>query len=157
MGAGSDEDLRIKIVYDEAVRGWSLQSSVLDEIRTRTGVLLAAATIAATLLGGADALRHSKFTLLGGLSVAIFCAVVALCICILYPTSDWTFTHDSQKLLDAYVAEDKSLDYMHENLALAADVCRTENQHKLANMFNAFRWASLLLGLSIVLWLIDLM
>lgn len=45
---------------------------------------------------------------------------------------------------------------MLESLALAADGYRTKNDEKLASQFNAFRWASLLLGLSVVLWLIDL-
>jgi hypothetical protein len=156
MDEGSDGDPRIKIVYEEAVRGWSLQSSVLDEIRSRTGVLLAAATIASTLLGGTDALRHDSFTFLGVVAVVMFCCVVGLCVYVLWPSHDWTFTHDSRKLIEAYVGDGKSIDYMRENLAFAADDYRTTNDKKLACQFNAFRWASLLLGISVVLWLIDI-
>ncbi len=88
-------------------------------------------------------------------ALVLFCFVAALCVYILW-SPDWTFTHDSRKLLDAYVKDSKSLDYMHEDLALAADGFRARNDDKLSAQFNAFRWASILLGLSIVLWLIDL-
>lgn len=96
MSSDSGGDPRIKIVHEEATRGWAQQSSILDEIRARTGVLLATATIAATLLGGTDALRHDKFTFLGVVALVLFCLVVGLCVYVLGPSRDWAFAHDSQ-------------------------------------------------------------
>jgi len=156
MSESSDGDQRIKIIYEEAVRGWSLQSSVLDELRGRTGVLLAAASVAAALLGSADITKHKTFTLLGTIALVAFCVVVVLCVYILWPTKDWIFTHDAKLALDAYVEKDQGVDEMRESLAIAADKYRTDNEKKLKCQFSGFRWASLALGLSIVLWLIDL-
>jgi hypothetical protein len=149
-------DPRIKIAYDESVRGWSLQSSVLDEIRSRTGVLLAATSVSSALLGSADLTRHGTFSAITVGALIAFSASVGLCVYVLWPTTDWTFTHDTQRVLEAYTGDGQTLDYMRESLALKADEYRDANEKKLRQQFSAFRWASVALGLTIVLWLIDL-
>jgi hypothetical protein len=150
------EDPALKLVYEESVRGWSLQSSVLDEIRTRTGILLSATSISSALLGSADLTKHETFRTMTYLAVGAFCLSLLLCVYVLRPTRGWTFSHTSRGLLDAYVDKGKSLDSMHRELALAADGYRDVNDKKIKRQFRAFRWASLALGASIVFWLIDL-
>jgi hypothetical protein len=154
--AKSDGDERIKIIYEEAVRGWSLQSSVLDELRSRTGVLLAAASVAVALLGSSDISKHEGFTTLGWFAVGAFGLVLGLCLYVLFPTGGWTFTHDAKLALKGYVEAELSVDDTREGLAIKADEYRNENDKKLHCMFLAFQGASLALGASIVLWLIDL-
>jgi len=152
----SDDDARIKIIYDEAVRGWSLQSSVLDELRSRTGVLLSAASVAVALLGSSDISKHEGFTTLGWFAVGAFVFVLGLCLYVLFPTNGWTFTHEAKLALKGYVDAGLSLDDTREGLAIKADDYRDENDEKLHRMFLAFQGAAFALGLSIVLWLIDL-
>lgn len=156
MSDGSDGDPRIKIIYEEAVRGWSLQSNVLDELRTRTGVLLAAAAIAVALLGSADISKHEGFTTLGWFALAAFGISLGLSLFVLYPTSGWIFSHDVHLALDGYVTENRSLDETREGLAIKADEYRDKNDKKLSCMFLSFQVASLALGASVALWLIDL-
>jgi|ERR1035441_5329854 hypothetical protein len=156
MRETSDGDPRVTVIYEEAVRGWALQSSVLDELRSRTGVLLAAASVAAALLGSADLTKHETFTFLGTLALIAFCVVVVLCVIVLWPTQGWTFTHDARLALEAYVEQDRTLDETRQNLAIRAEEYRDENDGKLTWKFRAFQGASLALGASVVLWLIDL-
>jgi hypothetical protein len=156
MVACSDGDPRIKVIYEEAVRGWTLQSSVLDDLRSRTGVLLAAAAVSASLLGSADIEHHKALTTLGTIALLAFCAVVGLCVDVLWPRAGWTFTHDAKLAFSAYVVEDLSIDETREGLAIAADEYREQNDVKLKAAFGAFRWAAVALGASIALWLIDL-
>jgi hypothetical protein len=156
MTSGFDGDPRRKLVYDEAVRGWSLQSSVLDELRSRTGVLLAAASVAAALLGSADLEKHQEFTVIGLFALGAFILVVLGCLWVLWPKGDWTFSHDARSTLDAYLGDDSGLNDMYENLAIKTEEYRDENDRKLSTQFCAFRVASFALGASIVLWLIDL-
>ncbi len=152
----SDGDQRITIIYEEAVRGWSLQSSVLDELRSRTGVLLAAASVAVALLGSSDISKHETFTILGWFALGAFCVVIGLCLYVLFPTGGWTFTHNVNLALKGYVEDKRSLDDTREGLAIRAEEYRDKNDKKLRCMFLAFQGASLALGVSIVLWLIDL-
>lgn len=151
-----DGDPRIKIAYEESVRGLTLQSSVLDEIRARTGVLLAAASVSSALLGAADLLRHNSFRIVSVLAVLAFAASVALCISVLWPTTGWTFTHDSRRVIAEYIETGQTLDAMRQNLAIKAEEFRDDNQEKLKRQLSAFRWASVSLGVSIILWMIDL-
>jgi hypothetical protein len=151
-----EADPRVKVIYEEAVRGWSLQSSVLDELRGRTGVLLAAASVAAALLGSADLTKHESLGSLGVIALVVFGLVVALCLCVLWPFGGWIFSHDADKALKAYVGQDFTLDETLEGLARKADEYRGGNDKKLAIQFWAFRLAALGLGVSIILWIIDL-
>jgi hypothetical protein len=156
MGDDADGDPRIKIIYEEAVRGWSLQSSVLDELRSRSGVLLAAASIVAALLGSADIEKHEGITTLGGFAMGAFILVIVACVYVLWPQKGWMFSHEAKATYKAYVGDDVPLDEMRELLAVKADEYRDGNDKKLKRQFSAFRWASLALGASIVMWLIDL-
>jgi hypothetical protein len=151
-----DGDERIKIIYEEAVRGWSLQSSVLDELRSRTGVLLAAASVAVALLGSSDISKHEGFTTLGWFAIGTFGVTLGLCLYVLVPTGGWIFTNNVHLSLKGYIEEDRSLDDTREGLAIKAEEYRDANNKKLRCMFLAFQGASLALGVSIVLWLIDL-
>jgi hypothetical protein len=56
------EEARAKLIYDESVRKMTEQQSVLNSLHTRTGVLLASASIASTFLGG-QAFEHGYFRL----------------------------------------------------------------------------------------------
>lgn len=69
VSGGDSGDPRLKLVYEESVRGWSLQSSVLDELRNRTGILLAAASVSSAFLGSADLTRHETFSTLSVLNL----------------------------------------------------------------------------------------
>jgi hypothetical protein len=152
----AEPDPRLTLVYEEATRGWSLQSSVLDEIRTRTGILLSAASVSSAFLGAADLTRHPRFAPLTWLAIGSFVVVVLLCVNILRPSEGWCFAHDSEGLLESYVDPGRSLDYMHQELARAADGYWKANDEKMKTMFKAFRVASFFMGASTVLWLIDL-
>jgi hypothetical protein len=150
------EDPRLKLIYEEAIRGWSLQSSVLDELRNRAGVLLSAATVASAFLGSADLADHKTITTLGIIAIVAFGAVVVLCVSVLWPTGKWCFTHSASGLIGAYVKPGKPIDYMHEQMALATDEYRTKNDTRLARRFCAFRLAAIAVGADVVLWIIDL-
>jgi hypothetical protein len=54
-----DIDARVMLAYDESVRGLNMQSTAVDELRSRTGVLIAAATVASAFLGSTALARHS--------------------------------------------------------------------------------------------------
>ena len=60
-----------KLAYEAALRGLDKQEGLLEELRTRTGVLLAASSLAASFLGQ-QAFRHPSPK---GLAIA---ALVAL-------------------------------------------------------------------------------
>src|SRR5262249_53369597 len=94
-------DPRKKLAYDESIRSLTLQSSVLDDLRSRTGILLTAVSLTATFLG-AKALQHG-FTLWTKVGLGCFLASGGFCLMILWPSGSWDFTFNTQTILDDYV------------------------------------------------------
>lgn len=65
-----------QLAYEEAVRGLSQQQSALDNFRTRAGILVSAAAIATSFLGG-QALADRGFATWSWLAVTLFATVGA--------------------------------------------------------------------------------
>jgi hypothetical protein len=151
---------RLALAFAESVRNLESQSRTLDELRTRTGVLLAAATISASFLG-ATALggRAGGFTFWSACALIVFAWVIAMTMIVLWPTDGWTFTTSAKVMVDSYVDDEKlpqTIDDMHRYLALDNQEYWEENDEKLRNQFSAFRWACLGVGLETMLWIVDL-
>ena len=70
--------------------GLSQQQAVLDNFRTRVGILLSAAAIATSFLGG-EALSDDGLTMLSWIAVVLFAAVGAVAMFALWPRKDWEF------------------------------------------------------------------
>ena len=73
-----------KLAYDEAVRGLSQQQSVLESFRTRAGILLSAAAIATSFLGG-TALQDGELTRWSWLAIVVFGLVGLAALFALWP------------------------------------------------------------------------
>jgi hypothetical protein len=73
-----------EIAYKESVRAIEMQAKSLDELRARTGLLFAGASVVASLLGS-QALRSSTFGVFAGLALVAYTAVLAIALAILWP------------------------------------------------------------------------
>src|SRR5918999_3707870 len=80
-----------KLAYDEARRALDAQESVVNELRTRAGILIAAAAITTSFFGG-RALSDGDVATAGWIAIACFGVVGASVLAVLWPRTDWTFT-----------------------------------------------------------------
>lgn len=143
-----------ELAYAESVRAIEQQARMLDEIRGRTGVLLAGAAIATSFLGG-QALDDSGFDVLAGLALIAFAGVVALATAIVWPREKaWIFALSARTLLEDWVDEPRSGDLtaMRRFLAEKVEDHYDANQAKIDELYGLFRWAAIALGVEIVLW-----
>lgn len=117
MSRASDEvDPRLVIAYKESVRAWAHQSSVLDELRSRAGTLIAAASVSSAFLGAAT-IRGSHSLDDGSVAaIVVFGVVVALCIYVLWPAKDWVFVHNAGHLLHRYLTDDVTPNEMYQRI-----------------------------------------
>jgi hypothetical protein len=152
----ADGDPRLTIAYEESVRAWALQSSVLDELRNRAGVLLSAASVSSAFLGAKTLEGTHGFSAASIAATVVFGLIVLLCVFVLWPTKDWTFTHDARALVEAYVDEDSTLDAMRREMTLDNTQFRIENGSKMKTRFLGYKIACFALGIDVILWLIDL-
>jgi hypothetical protein len=138
-----------ELAYREAVRALDHQLSTLTELRSRAGMLLAAASITLSLLGQ-ETLHGTRPTAWA----AIVCfALLSLCVlAIVWPHADWNFDTDPATLLDARLAVGRAT-VRDLSLELIAHMGwhRRANSRRLARVVRVFRVGASLLAIQIVL------
>lgn len=140
-----------ELAYREAVRALEHQRATLAELRNRASVLLAAASIATSLLGGSpNGARAAAW-----LAAACFAMLSACVLVVVWPHGDGSFDADPQALLATHLATGAP-----DAIALSSDLIahiathgRT-NGRRLARMTKAFRIGACLLAIQMVLTLV---
>ncbi|HVM16248.1 MAG TPA: hypothetical protein VM290_01530 [Gaiellaceae bacterium] len=154
MPGGNEADL-YRLAFEEAVRGLSQQQSALDNFRTRAGLLVSAAAIATSFLGG-QALAGGGFTWLSWLAVALFVGVGASALFILWPRKDWEFVAGPRRLIATYAETENPLplEEVHRDLALHMEDSYDANAVRLQRLVVALRLGSLFLAGEVLAWVV---
>ncbi len=151
-----EADPRLVLAYDESVRAWALQSAVLDELRSRAGVLIAATSVSCAFLGAHVVPGKHAWSVVDIIAIALFGVVVALCIYVLWPARNWIFAHNGERLIGKYFRDHVTLEEMYKRMAIDNAQYRQENRKRIDYRFMAFRIACLGLAADVVLWLLAL-
>ena len=69
-----------RIAYEAALRSLDKQETLLNELRARTGLILAAASVAASFLGRSGSSRVLATAAVGAFAVVVGCAVSFSCL-----------------------------------------------------------------------------
>lgn len=152
------DDAAYEIAYDEAVRALSQQQSAVDNLRTRAGVLLSAAAIATSFLGGQAIRADPNLDLCSWVAIAAFVALGICALTILWPRDEWGFTAAPSILVRDYIEAKtpRAVAGIHRDLALYMEASYDENEDKRGTLILWFRVASSLLLLETVAWVADL-
>jgi hypothetical protein len=158
------------IIYGESLRAIAQQEASLDDLRSRTGTILAAASLITAFLG-AQALGHDQtlriiggrtflephFGALAWLAVGAFVSLAALCLLILWPWT-WDFVMSATVLIEDYLNDGKGITAEELQIAIAkiSEENWDANSKKLDRLFWCFRLATLCLALEVLTWLIAL-
>ena len=150
-------DPRKKLAYDESVRALELQSSALDDLRSRTGILLAALSLSASFLG-AQALKDPGLTGWSWAAIGSFAVSGLLSLGVLWPGWKWRFTSNAKTIIeDVQSDESLTLDQMYETYAESNQEDWEENsKRRLKPLIWLFRVAVLTLILQVAFWLFAL-
>ncbi|MBS1870546.1 MAG: hypothetical protein JSS99_12890 [Actinobacteria bacterium] len=146
-----------ELAYGESVRAIDMQARSLDELRTRTGVLLAAASVVASFLG-AEALKTSAFEGLAGLALIAFGVVLVGCIAILWPRHEWRFALGARILIEDWTGENPCGDEaeMLKFLAQRLEANWHANKERINAMLVVFQVAACALGAEVIFWTLQL-
>jgi hypothetical protein len=140
--------------YELALRALGQQQEVLRELRSRTGTLLAAASITASFLG-AQALGRST-TLLAAPALLAFLASMTLSVSILLPNRRLCFSLGGQAVhgrLHRLAEDEQEVD---RRLANWLDSLERRNEPIIEALFRRFRWAGVTLMIEIACWTAEL-
>jgi hypothetical protein len=144
-----------ELTYDLSLRALSQQEALLNEVRARTGILLAATAIAVSLLGG-RALDDGERTALNLSGVAVGVISFLLSVYVLAPKGQFSFSPHGWDAYEHFVAEGSDVRDAQRVLAYWNRAIWEGNQEVIDRMLRSFRWACLALVASVLLWSIGL-
>ncbi len=150
-------DAGYRLAFEEGVRGLARQEAQLDGTRSRAGILLSAAAIATSFLGGRALTDHDPRAWTWR-AIGAFAAFAASALVILWPRRDWAFSASPGLIVSLYVenAAPWPLPQIHRELALHMDAAYELNRARLDHLIWAFRAASLLLVVEVTAWVVNL-
>jgi len=150
-----DADPRWAVVLAQAERAIEGQQQNLDGLRARIGILLSAATIATSFLGGI-AFERASIGWAGVIAVVLFGLLVVLCLSILR-SQEWSFQVRSSVLIDGWIRRDGvDINQLQRALARKLDQYHSENEVQLRRLWSLYGWAILVLGAEVAMWLAEL-
>lgn len=140
-----------RLAYEAAQRALDKQERLIDELRSRTGLLLAAASLAASFLGREAFAGHPKSGL-AILALTTFLAAVAASVYVLLPKSGkFIFAMVGAGLYEGLYDVKDDLGEVYRRLAYDLDRFWEDNDVELQKLFRAFRVAALGLSAEIVI------
>jgi hypothetical protein len=141
-----------KLSHEAAIHALDLQERGVEQLRARTGTLLAASSLTASFLGAQAIRRGSSIGTLAAFAlVALACSIV-LCIYVLLPKSDFVFEISPSRMYESLfeVAEDES--EVHRHLAYWLEDFWRANQAKIDILGRYFLVAAMALILQLAFW-----
>lgn len=158
-----------KLAFDEGGRALDAQERSVNALRSRAGVLLAAAAITTSFFG-ARVFADDALTVAGWIAVAAFVLVAAAVLIILWPWRDWEFSADPVDVIATYIETESSattglpaeagppatLAEIHRDLALHRSASYTDNARLLGKLFWAFRVCLVLVAVEVSAWIVAL-
>jgi hypothetical protein len=144
-----------ELAYDLSLRSLSQQEGLLNEVRARTGILLAATAIAISLLGG-RALDDGERTALNLAGVVLGLASFLLSVYVLAPKGQFSFSPQGAEAYEHFVAEGSDVQEAQRVLAYWNREIWEGNQKVIDRMLRSFEWACLALVASVLVWSVGL-
>jgi hypothetical protein len=128
-----------RLAYEAAQRALDKQERLVEELRSRTGVLLAAAALAASFLGR-EAFREDIRRGFAVIAIAAFLASIAASVYILLPKKGkFVFSLVGAGLYEGLYAHRENLPEVYRRLAYDLDRFWDLNDVELQKLTNAFR------------------
>ena len=136
------------IAFDAATRALDKQERVLEELRSRTGVLLAASSLAAAFLGR-PALDEARDGL-AVVALAAFAISIAACVYVLLPKSTFYFALSGKYVFENLYEYRDDAEEIHRRLVYDMQRFWDNNDVVMRRLLVAFRIAAAALALEVL-------
>jgi len=144
------------LAYELSLRTLGQQEASLNDLRARTGTLIAAASIVTSFLGGA-AFARAGLDGWSGVALVAFASSITLATWVLLPKQSLIFSVQGSTLYETEIREDVfSIGETHRRLAYWLDAFHGANEPKLARLYSGYRLATLALLAEVALWSLQL-
>jgi hypothetical protein len=136
------------VAFDAATRALDKQERVLEELRSRTGLLLAASSLAVAFLGR-PALDGSRDAF-AALALAAFATSIGASVYVLIPKSTFFFALSGRYVFENLYEFRDDMPEVHRRLAYDMQRFWDSNDHVMTRLLFAFRIATAALVLEVV-------
>jgi hypothetical protein len=143
-----------ELAYEASLRRLDKQEQLLEELRARTGLLLAAASLAASFLGR-PALDADP-AIVAGLALVAFAVSIAASLFVLMPKKNLVFAVIGSRVYEELYEFREDLGEVYRRLAYDLDRFWVTNDRVLQRLFSAFRIAAWTLVAEVALMLASL-
>lgn len=141
-----------RLAYESALGALENQERVLDELRARTGVLLAASSVATSLLGGRAVATGGSVVIVA--AMLAFGLLVAASVVVLVPRRDaFPFSLSGPQVYEGLFAFRGDPNEIYRRLAYDLHRFWGANDTRIQPLFGAFQIACAALAIEIVLLL----
>jgi hypothetical protein len=140
-----------EVAYEASLRRLDKQEQLLEELRARTGLLLAAASLAASFLGRPALDADPVF--LAGLALLAFAVSMGASLYVLLPKNNLVFSLIGSRVYEELYGFRDELSEVHRRLAYDLDRFWKANDGLMQLVFRAFRIATWALAAEVVLLL----
>lgn len=140
-----------RLSYEAALRSLDKQDELLTELRARTGLLLAASSLAASFLGP-PALDRAEPALIV-FALLAFAVSIGASVYVLLPKKDLTFSLSGPALYEGLYELRKDMPEVYRRLAYNLHRFWIANDAKMTSLISAYRWAAIALAAEISLLL----
>lgn len=145
-----------EVILEEARRAIANQVDSLTELRSRTGLLLAAATLTGSFLGSLASDHPKDFGPAGIAAVAFYAMAVLFCLLVLSVRfSAWTTVTSPKILASDWLDVDRKAS-MLRFLAEKLEDHYESNKEQMDKLFMRFQLAAFAVGLEVILGIVQL-
>jgi hypothetical protein len=146
-----------KLAFDEGGRALDAQERAVNELRSRAGVLVAAAAITTSFFGS-RALTGGPLTVAGWIAIAAFALVAGIVLAVLWPWRDWAFSATPQNVIATYIetSDPVTLVVIHRDMALHRSASWLSNARLLGRLYWALRAGLALVAAEVAAWVVVL-
>jgi hypothetical protein len=147
--------LLAEIAYQSAVHALGQQEAALNELRSRTGTLLAAEALTTSFLG-ATAIHHGALALPGRLAIACFGVSLGIALFILVPWRGLRFSLSGPLLYESLHPCGEDEEEVHRQAVYWLEAVWADNQAVIGRLYPLFTMSVTALALELVLWAVAL-
>jgi hypothetical protein len=141
-----------ELAYDLSRHALTQQEALLDELRARTGTLLAASSLVASFLG-AGIIDRDGLSSVAVLALTSFAASVFACVYVLLPKPELIFAIRGTTLFEEEYGAD--LNEAHRRLAYWFEDFVDGNQPTLDRLLGLYRVAAAAVLIEVILWSVE--
>lgn len=137
--------------FQAAVRALDLQERAVDQLRSRTGTLLAATSLTASFLGG-QTIQHRGVGAPALLALVALACSIGCCIYVLIPKRGFVFSLQGPAIYETLYPHIDDDEEVHRRLAYWIEGYWRANQSIIDGLGRWFATAALALTVQLVLW-----